>query len=121
MKHTEPLALGSVDALAARLSNRYMILFIGFIATVVVLVAAAGAAYALRENTRRDWADEMANVSLVLAEHASQTLFSAHTVLNSLYDVVMEKKLETEEDFQSCLNGIKLSPPGGQDERQPDH
>ena len=104
MKHTEPPALGSVDALAARLSNRYMILFIGFIATIVVLIAAVGAAFTLRENTRRDWADEMSNLSLILAEHASQTLFSAHTVLNGLYDVVMEQKPETEEDFRSFVS-----------------
>ena len=101
MKHLESPELSGFDALAARFSNRYMILFIGLVATIVVMVAATGAALVLRENTRRDWANEMSNLSLILAEHAGQTLFSAHTVLNSLCDVVMEQKPETEDAFRT--------------------
>ncbi len=39
-----------------------MILLIGAVAAILVLFAALGIAVALRESTRRDWADEMANL-----------------------------------------------------------
>ena len=45
----------------------------------------------------------MSNLSLMLAEHASQTLFSAHTVLNGLHDVVAEHKPQTEDEFKSFV------------------
>ena len=78
-----------------------MILLIGAVAAILVLFAALGIAVALRESTRRDWADEMANLTLMLAEHAGQTLFSAHTVLDSLHDVVDQQKLETASDYKA--------------------
>jgi len=101
VKQVESPDLSDFDAMSARFSNRYMILLIGVIATAVVLIAAVGAALVQRDNTRRDWANEMSNLALILAEHAGQTLFSAHTVLNSIHDIVMEQNLEDHDAFHA--------------------
>lgn len=44
----------------------------------------------------REWKDRMSNLSLIMAEHAAQTMFSAHTVLNSLSELVKAENIENE-------------------------
>jgi signal transduction histidine kinase len=62
----------------------------------MVLATSLIVALGLRETERQAWQHQMSNLSLTLAEHAGQTLFSAHTVLGSLNDVVKAARLETE-------------------------
>jgi hypothetical protein len=46
----------------------------------------------------------MSSLSLILAEQATQTLFSAHTVLDSFDDVVKQAKLEDEPSFRAFVS-----------------
>lgn len=84
--------------------GRRMILTVGFLAALVILLAAITAAYSLRESTRREWSAQMSSLSLILAEQASQTMFSAHTVLNSLSDVVKQARLEDEQSYRTFVS-----------------
>ena len=88
-------------ALTAAVRHRAMITTIGIVAMIIVVTAACGGAYVLRENSRRNWADEMSSLSFVLAEHATQTLSSAHALLDSLHDSVMLQHIEDEASFKS--------------------
>ena len=55
---------------------------------VILLVNAIVATYVLRANSLAQRETQIENLSLVLAEHASQTLFSANTALDSIVTVV---------------------------------
>lgn len=84
--------------------GRRMILMVGFLAALLILFAAITAAYSLRESTRREWSAQMSSLSLILAEQASQTMFSAHTVLDSLSDVVKQARLEDEQSYRTFVS-----------------
>ena len=84
--------------------TRRVILAVGALAALVICIAALSAAYSLRESTRREWSEQMSSLSLILAEQASQTLFSAHTVLDSLDDVVKQAHLEDEPSFRAFVS-----------------
>jgi signal transduction histidine kinase len=80
----------------ARLAGPQLTLWLGVLAAAVVVATALLLGVALRERERENWREQMSNLSMTLAEHAGQTLFSAHTVLSSLHDVVKATPLETE-------------------------
>ena len=84
--------------------SRSLILILGGLAIVGIIVAAASAAFSLREGTRREWTAQMSSLSLTLAEQAAQTLFSAHTVLNSLTDVVRQARLEDAAAYRAFVS-----------------
>lgn len=93
------------DVMGDRASRtRRGILAIGVLAALVICIASIGAAYSLRESTRREWSEQMSSLSLILAEQATQTLFSAHTVLESFDDVVKQAKLEDEPSFRAFVS-----------------
>jgi diguanylate cyclase (GGDEF)-like protein len=65
-----------------------------FIANAVV------SAYLLRENTIKARISQLSNLTIVLAEHTSQTISSANAVLQSLVDIVHLSNIATEADFK---------------------
>jgi C4-dicarboxylate-specific signal transduction histidine kinase len=81
--------------------RRNEILGIGAMAMLVILVTTLAAAYTLREVNRRNWADEMSSISLLLAEHASQAMFSANTVLSLLADTVDKEQLPNDDAYRA--------------------
>ncbi len=90
-----------VDAAAEERPGRSKILVVGVLAALVIVATAITATIVLRESARRDWAEQLSNLSLILSEQASQTLFSAHTVLRSLADVAEAARLESAEEFRT--------------------
>jgi signal transduction histidine kinase len=84
--------------------TRRVILAVGVLAALVICIAALSAAFSLRESTRREWSEQMSSLSLILAEQVTQTLFSAHTVLDSFDDVVKQAKLEDEPSFRAFVS-----------------
>ncbi|MEI6116518.1 MAG: EAL domain-containing protein, partial [Burkholderiales bacterium] len=98
---TDTAETSSRDASASTWRNRYAIPGVGVVAAILIIAAAVGVARVLRENVREDRTHQMSNLSLMLAEHAGQTLFSAQTVLDVLYDAVQTQDLQTREDYDS--------------------
>jgi C4-dicarboxylate-specific signal transduction histidine kinase len=82
------------------LSSRSLISVVGAVLAGAIVLTALFAVQTLRDNSRRRWADEMSNLSLVLAEHVGQTLFSAHSVMDSLADEFKGERLQTRQDFE---------------------
>lgn len=85
--------------------RRREIIGVGLMAVAVIVLTTLAAAYTLYEVNRRNWMEEMRSISLVLAEHAEQTLFSGHTVLNLLTDDVDKRRLKDEAEFRAYASG----------------
>jgi C4-dicarboxylate-specific signal transduction histidine kinase len=96
----ESAAKRPLNSLLRGAFGRRLIWILGLAAALMVVITSVVAALGLRETERQAWRHQMSNLSLTLAEHASQTLFSAHTVLGSLNDVVKAARLETEPQWR---------------------
>jgi len=68
-------------------STRFIVMA-GTAIAVMLLLNAAFSAYVLRENTIRERSQQLSNLSVVLSQQASQAIFSANTVLDSIIDVL---------------------------------
>ena len=66
---------------------------------VIIILNAIVSAYALRESAIKEKSEQLASLSFILAEHTSQTVFSANTVLSSILDTVAAAKVEDEKSF----------------------
>lgn len=71
----------------------------GVALAIIFLINAFLTTYLLRENTIKDKSDELANLTFILSEHASQTIFSANAALESVLDIVELSKIESEKAF----------------------
>ena len=89
--------------LPARLARRGRaeIFGVGLMSIVVIVLTTLAAAFTLYEVNRRNWFDEMRNISLLLAEHADQTMFTGHTVLNLLVDQVNKQQFPDAAAFRA--------------------
>ena len=60
------------------------VLIAAAVLSLILIVNAAFAIHLLRQNTINERSEQLTNLSLILAEHASQTMFSANTVATFL-------------------------------------
>ncbi|HBI82787.1 MAG TPA: GGDEF domain-containing protein, partial [Alcaligenaceae bacterium] len=67
---------------------------------LIIILNAVVSIYTLRTNTINDRARELESLTLILAEHTAQTIFSANTVLDSIMDVVELAKINSEADYR---------------------
>mgnify|MGYP003599783864 CR=1 FL=1 len=68
---------------------------------LVLLGNAIVATYGLRSSSLAQRQSQIENLSLVLSEHASQTLYSANTALDSIVSLVNAARLQTEPQFRA--------------------
>ena len=80
-----------------------MVGWIGAMIIVVILAAATIAVVAIRDQEIEDWRLQMSNMSLILAEHTSQTIFSAYVVLDSVAEHVRLAKVTDQASFRARL------------------
>jgi diguanylate cyclase (GGDEF)-like protein len=66
----------------------------------ILLINAIVSAYLLRENTIKSRMNQLGNLTVILSEHTSQTIFSAKTALESIEDVVRLSGVKTEADYK---------------------
>lgn len=79
--------------------NARLVFIAGAILSLLLIANAAVSIYLLRQNTINERSGQLSNLTLILAEHASQTMFSAETMLNSMVDVVEQAKIESVDEF----------------------
>lgn len=79
--------------------NTRLVLFGGVILSLLLIANAAISIYLLRQNTINERKGQLANLTLVLAEHASQTMFSANTMLDSMAEVIDQANILTISQF----------------------
>ena len=78
---------------------------------IIFAINAIVSGYLLRRNTVDDRAEQIATLSLILAEHTSQIIFSANTVLQSIEDILVVEKVHNEKtyrEFASSKKGYEL-------------
>ena len=87
--------------------NSRLILGASIILAIIFVINAVISWYLLRRNTIEDRADQLATLTLILAEHTSQIIFSANTVLNSIEDVVRVAKVDDEKSYRAFASNKK--------------
>lgn len=80
--------------------NTRIILGAAFILAVIFVVNATFSVYLLRQNSIQNHSDQLSNLTIVLAEHTKQTVFSANTALDSIMDVIRLEKIKNEKGYR---------------------
>ncbi|QWD91311.1 sensor domain-containing diguanylate cyclase [Polynucleobacter sp. MWH-Braz-FAM2G] len=71
------------------------------IALAIVLVGNAFVSiYLLRKSSIEDRSAQLSNLTSILAEHTAQTIFSANTALESIFDAIEMAHIQTEMSYQ---------------------
>jgi signal transduction histidine kinase len=92
-----------VDPLDRHHDSR-LILGVGISLAIIIIASTIISAFSLRESSRAEWSQEMSNLTLVLAEHASQTFFSAEVALDSIEDVIKSAKLKDSRAYEQLAS-----------------
>ena len=87
--------------------NSRLILGASIVLAIIFVINAVISGYLLRRNTMEDRADQLATLTLILAEHTSQIIFSANTVLKSIDDVVVVAKIDNEKSYREFASNKK--------------
>lgn len=72
----------------------------GLVLAFIFILSAGASAYILRENSIKDHSNQLTNLTVILSEHAAQTIFSANTALDSLVDAVKSANIQSESDYR---------------------
>ena len=87
--------------------NSYFIVGGAILLAIIFAINAVVSSYLLRRNTIDDRAEQIATLSLILAEHTSQIIFSANTVLQSIDDVIALEKIQNEKSYREFASSKK--------------
>ena len=87
------------DSLTSVKRNLRVIKLVIIVLIVVLITNALISVYLLRKNSIQDRSSQLANLTIILSEHTSQTLFSASTALKSIHDAINLKKIDTEQAY----------------------
>jgi hypothetical protein len=91
--------------------NSYLIIGAGIALSIILVINAVISGYFLRRNMVEDRAEQISTLTLILAEHTSQIIFSANTVLQSIEDVLATEQIQTEKayrEFASSKQSFEL-------------
>lgn len=80
--------------------NTRIIIITAILLAVMLIGNAVVSAYLLRENTIKSRMNQLSNLTVILAEHTSQTIYSARTALESIEDVLELSNIQTEQDYR---------------------
>jgi len=84
-------------------SSRFAAAF-GVVIVLGIISVAVLAAFALREKATDDWKTQMSNSSLLLAEHAYQTMASAYLALDGIAEKVSAEGVTDQESFRKKMS-----------------
>ena len=87
--------------------NSFFIAGGAVVLAIIFAINAVVSGYLLRRNTIDDRAEQISTLSLILAEHTSQIIFSANTVLQSIEDVIAVEKIQTEKGYREFASSKK--------------
>lgn len=79
--------------------NTRLIIFATLLLALILLGNAFLSTYLLRKNSIQDRSDQLANLTIILAEHTSQTMFSANTALLSIMEILERAKISDEKSY----------------------
>lgn len=85
-------------------SNRLPIILSGAALGILILVIAASASYFLKLNSEADWKSQAQNLSLILTEHAAQTLLFASDAADSIEDAIPINNQKDQTQFNDYVS-----------------
>ena len=80
-----------------------LILGVGAILALFIMTTAIISAYSIRENSRQDWTQQLENLTLTIAEQASQELQVANKALDSIALEIKNAKIDDERQFREFV------------------
>lgn len=80
--------------------NMRLIVFSALALAVILLMNALISTYLLRKNSIHNRSDQLANLTIILTEHTSQTMFSANTALLGIQEVLERARIGDEKSYQ---------------------
>lgn len=89
-----------LESFGAAKRNLRIIKSISIGLAIVLIGNAFVSIYLLRKSSIEDRSAQLSNLSSVLAEHTAQTIFSANTALESIYDVIELAHIKNEKSFR---------------------
>lgn len=81
-------------------SNRSIIIASGVALSFLILSIASIASYVLKINSEAEWQRQAQNLSLILADHASQTFISSEVAVNNIADIIPLSKRINESTYR---------------------
>ena len=81
-------------------SNRSIIIASGVALSFLILSIASIASYVLKINSEAEWQRQAQNLSLILADHASQTFISSEVAVNNIADIIPLNKRINESTYR---------------------
>lgn len=88
------------------MNGRRVIIVMALLMAALVIGVTVTAYFSVRDRVQRKWADQLSTMSLMMAEQASQTMFSAHTVLDSIDSQISAAHVDNEDAYRR-LAGTK--------------
>lgn len=81
--------------------NSRMILGASIVLALIFCINALFSIFLLRQNNIQNHEDQLSSLTMILAEHSSQTIFSANSALDSIMDVIRMEKIKNEDQFRA--------------------
>ena len=81
--------------------NSRMILGAAIVLALIFCINALFSIFLLRQNNIQNHEDELSSLTMILAEHSSQTIYSANSALDSIMDVIRMEKIQNEDQFRN--------------------
>ncbi len=93
---------------SVELKNNSSIRLAGCLLTFIVLITSSVYVYVLRQKSIDDWTKRTENLSLILAEHSGQVMFSANTALDSIIDLLKIEHLKSDVSYAQFASSREL-------------
>lgn len=77
-----------------------LIIGVGGLLALIIIATAIISAYSMRLNSRDEWSNQLDNLSLILSEQVSQTLYSSNAALDSIVQEIHAAKVDDEKQFR---------------------
>lgn len=97
-----------LESYGATRRNLRIIKSIAIALAIVLIGNALVSILLLRKSSIEDRSEQLSNLSSILAEHASQTIFSANTALESIYDAIEMAHIQTEGSYRKFASQKEL-------------
>ena len=84
------------------------VLLIGLLLMVVMIIGPAFLVNALRDKEIEDWRRHIGSMSLILADHSSQTIAAAYLILDAVTERVREAEVSDQTSFRTKLSTLPI-------------
>lgn len=81
--------------------NTRLIVFTAIILAIIFIINGLVSTYLIRINSTQNRSEQLANLTIILAEHTAQTMFSANTALLSIMQIIERAKISDQKSYEA--------------------